>query len=31
MAPGMVKPFALPEAPTGLINFTDPDSRVVRT
>ena len=31
MAPGMVKPFALPELPTGLMNVTDPDSRVVRT
>jgi transposase len=31
MAPGMVKPFELPEAPTGLINITDHDSRVVRT
>jgi hypothetical protein len=31
MAPGMVKPFELPELPTGLINVTDPDSRVVRT
>src|SRR3954466_13959945 len=31
MAPGMVKPFALPEVPTGLMNVTDPDSRVVRT
>jgi hypothetical protein len=29
MAPGMVKPFALPEVPTGLMNVTDPDSRVV--
>src|SRR5918912_627888 len=31
MAPGMVKPFELPEVPTGLMNVTDPDSRVVRT
>jgi hypothetical protein len=31
MAPGMVKPFEPPEAPTRLINVTDPDSRVVRT
>ena len=31
MAPGMVKPFQLPEVPTGLMNVTDPDSRVVRT
>jgi len=31
MAPGMVKPFELPEVPTGLINVTDHDSRVVRT
>jgi transposase len=31
MAPGVVKPFDLPEAPTGLMNVTDPDSRVVRT
>jgi len=31
MAPGMVKPFQLPEVPAGLINVTDPDSRVVRT
>src|SRR5688500_13008070 len=31
MAPGMVKPFELPEMPTGLMNVTDPDSRVVRT
>jgi DDE family transposase len=31
MAPGMVKPFELPELPTGLMNVTDPDSRVVRT
>jgi hypothetical protein len=27
----MVKPFELPELPTGLMNVTDPDSRVVRT
>ena len=27
----MVKPFELPEVPTGLINVTDHDSRVVRT
>jgi hypothetical protein len=31
MAPGMVKPFELPEVPSGLMNVTDPDSRVVRT
>ncbi len=31
MAPGMVKPFELPELPTGLIDVTDHDSRVVRT
>ena len=31
MAPGMVKPFEPPEVPTGLMNVTDPDSRVVRT
>ena len=31
MAPGMVKPFALPELPSGLMNVTDHDSRVVRT
>jgi transposase len=31
MAPGMVKSFVLPELPTGLMNVTDPDSRVVRT
>jgi transposase len=31
MAPGMVKPFELPEVPMGLMNVTDPDSRVVRT
>jgi Transposase DDE domain len=31
MAPGMVKPFKLPEVPTGLMNVTDHDSRVVRT
>jgi transposase len=31
MAPGMVKSFELPEVPTGLMNVTDPDSRVVRT
>jgi transposase len=31
MAPGMVKPFELPEVATGLMNVTDPDSRVVRT
>src|SRR3954463_5236810 len=31
MAPGMVKPFKLPEVPAGLMNVTDPDSRVVRT
>lgn len=31
MAPGMVKPFELPELPAGLINVSDHDSRVVRT
>ena len=31
MAPGKVKPFELPAVPTGLMNVTDPDSRVVRT
>jgi hypothetical protein len=31
MAPGMLKPYQPPVAPTGLINVTDPDSRVVRT
>jgi transposase len=31
MAPGMVKPFELPEVPAGLMNVTDHDSRVVRT
>ncbi len=31
MAPGVVKPFELPELPTGLMNVTDHDSRVVRT
>jgi hypothetical protein len=31
MAPGIVKPFELPEIPVGLMNVTDPDSRVVRT
>lgn len=31
IAPGMLKPYQPPEAPTGLINVTDPDSRVVRT
>jgi len=31
MAPGMVKSFELPAVPTGLMNVTDPDSRVVRT
>jgi transposase len=31
MAPGMVKPFELPELPTGLMNVSDHDSRVVRT
>ena len=31
MAPGMLKPYQPPFAPTGLINVTDPDSRVVRT
>src|SRR3954470_18537336 len=31
MAPGTVKPFDLPAVPTGLMNVTDPDSRVVRT
>ena len=28
---GMVKPFELPEIPAGLMNVTDPDSRVVCT
>jgi len=27
----MVKPFGPPQVPTGLMNVTDPDSRVVRT
>jgi hypothetical protein len=31
MAPGAVKPFDLPDVPTGLMNVTDHDSRVVRT
>src|SRR5215218_9360142 len=31
MAPGMLKPYQPPVAPIGLINVTDPDSRVVRT
>src|SRR3954463_315198 len=31
VAPGRVKPFELPEVPTGLMSVTDPDSRVVRT
>jgi transposase len=31
MAPGMVKPHELPLAPSGLVNVTDHDSRVVRT
>ncbi len=31
MAPGMMKPHRPPEAPTGLVNVTDHDSRVVRT
>jgi len=31
MAPGMVKPHELALAPTGLVNTTDHDSRVVRT
>src|SRR5215207_3666283 len=31
MAPGMLKPYQPPVAPTGLINTTDLDSRVVRT
>ena len=31
MAPGMLKDYQPPVAPTGLINLTDPDSRVVRT
>jgi hypothetical protein len=31
MAPGMVKRFELPAVPTGLMNVTDHDSRVVRT
>src|SRR3954447_11511209 len=31
MAPGLVKPVDMPEMPTGLMNVTDADSRVVRT
>jgi transposase len=31
MAPGKLTPFELPAAPDGLMNITDPDSRVVRT
>lgn len=31
MAPGMVKPYQPAAAPTGLVNITDHDSRVVRT
>ena len=31
MAPGMTKPWTPPEIPTGRINVTDHDSRVVRT
>jgi hypothetical protein len=31
MAPGKLTPFELPAAPDGLMNTTDPDSRVVRT
>jgi transposase len=31
MAPGMVGPHELPLAPSGLVNMTDHDSRVVRT
>jgi transposase len=31
MAPGMMKPYRPAEAPTGLVNVTDHDSRVVRT
>jgi transposase len=31
MAPGMLKPYQPPVAPAGLVNTTDPDSRVVRT
>jgi hypothetical protein len=31
MAPGMLKPYQPPVAPTGLMNTTDLDSRVVRT
>ena len=31
MAPGMVKPHELALAPSGLVNVTDHDSRVVRT
>jgi transposase len=31
MAPGMVKPHELAQAPSGLVNVTDHDSRVVRT
>ena len=31
MAPGMLKPYRPPDAPEGLVNVTDHDSRVVRT
>src|SRR3954453_7510942 len=31
MAPGMLKPYQPPDAPEGLVNVTDHDSRVVRT
>ena len=30
MAPGATKPYAPPEAPTGRVNLTDPDSRLVK-
>ncbi len=31
MAPGATKPYLAPELPEGLVNTTDPDSRVVKT
>ena len=31
MAPGTAKPFEPPEAPTGRVNLTDPDSRPVKS
>jgi transposase len=31
MAPGTTKPYRPPAAPTGTINTTDPDSRIVKT